>query len=261
MFFPAGWIDEATGRSYEKGYYAENGQHYDTVAFENNGRYENVVCHCAYCDQDTLMNPSAEDISTRRLQCPNCGAPLEIRSALDTYQISPPGIAAGTVRSGGKKRILLPVMLSIVLILAGLTAFGSYLLRKDASQSNEFQITGQDPAAAPDEELFGDAIGLVHSGDNAYRVSGGASDKQLVWDTDADSYYDESSDCWVWYNTDVEPAVWQYWYEGISSDFGDYGWMEHDEDGWFIEESYGNWIELPAEYDAGDLWYTDGTPQ
>ena len=256
VFFPVGWIDEATGRSYEKGYYDENGQYYDTVAFENNGRYENVVCHCAYCDQDTIMNPSAEEISARRLQCPNCGAPMEIRSALDAYQISSPGFAAGTVRSGGKKRILPWILLIVVLILAGLYAFGSYLLKKESAPSTEFQITAPDPAAA-DDDLFGDVIRLARSGDNVYTVSDGASDKQLVWDADADSYYDKSSDCWLWYNTDVEPAVWQYWYEGISSDFGDYGWMEHDEDGWFIEESYGNWIELPAEYDAGDLWYID----
>ena len=67
--------------------------------------------------------------------------------------------------------------------------------------------------------------------------------------------FDEDSDCWLWYTTEVDPPVWQYWVEGISSDFGDYGWMEHDEDGWWIEASNGNWIELPDRYDADGLWY------
>ena len=80
------------------------------------------------------------------------------------------------------------------------------------------------------------------------------ADRILYYDSDADSYYDEATACWLWYNTDVEPAIWQYWYEGISSDFGDYGWMEHDSDGWWIEESEGNWIPLPDQYDASQLW-------
>ena len=70
-------------------------------------------------------------------------------------------------------------------------------------------------------------------------------------------YYDEETECWIWWNTDVDPNVWQYWYEGISSDYGDYGWMEHDDTGWYIEASRGNWIELPSRYDTGNLWYIE----
>ena len=55
----------------------------------------------------------------------------------------------------------------------------------------------------------------------------------------------------------MTPNVWQYWAEGISSDYGDYGWMEHDEDGWFIEADQGVWIEVPAWYDTSRLWYFD----
>ena len=46
-------------------------------------------------------------------------------------------------------------------------------------------------------------------------------------------------------------------YEGISSDYGDYGWMEHDSEGWWIEASEGNWIPLPSSYDSSGLWYID----
>lgn len=78
--------------------------------------------------------------------------------------------------------------------------------------------------------------------------------KYLYWSTYYDSYYDADSDCYLWYNTEVEPAIWQYWYEGISSDYGDYGWMEYkDEGGWWIEKSRNNWVEYTG--DTSDLWH------
>lgn len=98
-------------------------------------------------------------------------------------------------------------------------------------------------------ELQGDGYHVVNDPVRADRI--------LYWDAAADSWYDRESDCWLWYNTDVEPAVWQYWYEGISSDYGDYGWMEHYSDGWFIEASNGNWVSLPSIYGADGLWYIE----
>ena len=79
--------------------------------------------------------------------------------------------------------------------------------------------------------------------------------RDVPWNSEYDSYYDKQTDCYFILNTDMDPPIWQYWFEGISSDYGDYGWMEHDETGWYIEASYGDWIELPAKYDAGSLWY------
>ena len=71
------------------------------------------------------------------------------------------------------------------------------------------------------------------------------------------NYYDSVTDCYFWLNTNVYPAIWQYWYEGISSDFGDFGWMEYDfeENQWYIEESKGYWAVLPDKYDQSKLWH------
>ena len=105
---------------------------------------------------------------------------------------------------------------------------------------------------------FGSTIILEQAGPDSYSISSAKTgDKKLVWDAGADSYYDADTDCWLWYNTDVEPAVWQYWYEGISSDFDESGWMEHDADGWYIEAYEGDWIALPTQYDTSGLWYID----
>ena len=104
---------------------------------------------------------------------------------------------------------------------------------------------------------FGDHLFLEKQEDGSYHVVTDVlrADKLLDYERDSDNYYDEASDCWLWYNTTVEPAVWQYWYEGVSSAIGDYGWMEHDAEGWHIEASEGNWIPLPEKYDASGLWY------
>ena len=77
------------------------------------------------------------------------------------------------------------------------------------------------------------------------------------WDSEYDCYYDEPTDCYFWKNDTIDPPQWQYWYEGISSDYGDYGWMEYDFDEkiWYIEKSDGDWIRLPKSYDTTDLWH------
>ena len=79
------------------------------------------------------------------------------------------------------------------------------------------------------------------------------------WDDEMECYYDPETDCYFWYNDTTKTHTWQYWYEDISSDYGDYGWMEFDstEKQWYIEVSDGEWIELPSEYDRSNLWHVE----
>ena len=64
---------------------------------------------------------------------------------------------------------------------------------------------------------------------------------------------------YFWYNDTTKTHTWQYWYEDISSDYGDYGWMEWDssEQQWYIEVSDGEYIELPSKYDTSNLWHVE----
>ncbi len=260
IYYPIAWTDASTGTRYEKGYYDENGSHYDDVAFNRNGQYENVVCHCPYCDQDTVLNLKAQEIQAMQLECPSCGGSLEIRSQLDEYVTGSgsremgngsAGVTAGTAPSRSLKGCLIPLI-----VIAALTVmFTSMSLLSDCTSRILRQFSGiQSTSVTTDRE---DTLSLIRTSDIGYRIAaeGESAEKTLVWDESADSYYDAESECWVWYNQEVDPPVWQYWYEGISSDFGEYGWMEHDSDGWFVEESAGNWIELPDRYDTSGLWY------
>lgn len=73
---------------------------------------------------------------------------------------------------------------------------------------------------------------------------------------DDGDYYDEQTKCWFYYNNYVTPPVVHYWYEDFSSQYGDYGWLEYDEETneWYVETSYGIWelVENPPNY----FWHT-----
>lgn len=79
------------------------------------------------------------------------------------------------------------------------------------------------------------------------------------WDDEMECYYDPETDCYFWYNDTTKTHTWQYWYEDISSDYGDYGWMEFDstEKQWYIEVADEEWTELPSEYDRSNLWHVE----
>ena len=267
VYYPESWTDQNTGTSYEKGYYDETGQHYDSVAFTNEGKYENVVCRCPYCGQDTILNLTAEDVSMHNLQCPHCGGGMEIVSELDDYVTQAPENTHSYAseeslkqfrQNPKKKKRPWGIIVLAVLVLFGIGRVRQRMQEQSDSYTPEVQQVQQIDYPADESEILGDEVGLKQTGPNSYALSfSQTGDKTLVWEEETSSYYDEESDCWLWYNTYMDPPVWQYWYEGISSEFADSGWMEHDSDGWFIEESYGNWIELPAEYDSDRLWYIE----
>ena len=254
VFYPVAWTDESTGTSYEKGYYDENGTRYDNVSFEKDGRYENVVCHCPYCEQDSILNLSSEEVNSFSLKCPECGAPMELKSELDQMLEAQTGAdyetASSSRSTGRRKPRRLPFLLLIILVIYFI---GNFVLSdRGTQQGGTLQLAG---GAEEDYYNLGDTISLKKSGSNVYTLTDQGGDKELIWNEDYESYYDEDSDCYLWYNVDVDPPIWQYWYEGISSDYGDYGWMEHDKDGWYIEASQNNWVKLPSRYSTANLWY------
>lgn len=270
VYYPESWTDSNSGRYYEKGYYDENGQYYDSVAFQEDGKYKNVSCHCDYCGMDTILD--LDDLDGSSLRCPSCGAPMQIKSELDeipsaqqaanTHVYNSEESLRNAFPKTGKKRfpVLLVTLAAVALLMTFQNVRGFFRPKEPAIQGITIQqVTNQNPNTGKTEvpAPSGDTVFLEKQPDGSYHVVNDVvrADRILYYDPDADSYYDEATACWLWYNTDVEPAIWQYWYEGISSDFGDYGWMEHDSDGWWIEESEGNWIKLADKYDASQLWY------
>lgn len=158
-------------------------------------------------------------------------------------------------------------VIAFVVIIIGILVLwgGVFFFRalKDNSNSgyvdDRVRVSENGDPGPSNVDIFGREIFLDKTGDSSYRIvtESDGFEKKLRWNEEYKSYYDQESDCYLWYNTDVEPNIWQYWYEGISSDFGDNGWMEYESDGWYIEESRSSWIKLPDPYDKSKLWHIE----
>ena len=265
IFYPVAWIDQNTGTGYQAGYYDENGNRYDSVVFKKGDSYDNVVCHCPYCDQDTILNLTSEQIASQSLKCPHCNGQMVIQSALDEYtgtagtsgndMAEPEEIKRVKKKNNTLKWVILG--LAVLLSLRIWTADRQKHVTQDPGNSGITVV--QNNQAVTNTDLFGSVLYLVQHEDGSYGLLNDAvrdCDKTLIWDTDSESYYDSSTECWIWYNTNVTPNIWQYWYEGISSEY-DEGWMEYDtgEQCWYIEATQGNWIKVPAKYNTDNLWH------
>jgi hypothetical protein len=124
---------------------------------------------------------------------------------------------------------------------------------------NRAPITSNQQQYASNPDIFGNTIYLVRNSSGAYSIVTDSSKAEytLEYDKNEDSYYCRKLDEWFWYNTDVEPSIWQYWTENISGDYRGYGWMEHDSEGWWIETFNKNWVLVPSHYDTSKLVYIE----
>ncbi len=183
--------------------------------------------------------------------CPNCGATLNIleEAAIDqAADASLGGYGSSTqnrtipARKSSKPGFIIGGIIAGTLILGGIVSSIS-----SPPDSNSYTSDSNTSSTNSNIELWGESFYVD------------AIDREISWNDEYESYYDSVSDCYVYYNTEQDPNVWQYWYEDVSSDFGDYGWMEYElaEDQWYIETDDGSWDKLPSKYDTDELWHFD----
>ena len=228
IYYPSSWTDPDTGRYYAKGYYDEDGKYYDKIVTKKSGHYETKYS-CEYCGSEVNLK---WDEGQQPL-CPNCGATLtssrewvvdEISEETTTYRPN-----EYTKQSGCLKGFVVVAVFAVI-------AFIISIFNRNANTTD----TNRTDTDNYDDSIYVNSIG-----------------REIYWNDAYDSYYDEKTDCYLVYNDEVDPPIWQYWYEGISSDYGDYGWMEWDyeENCWYIESDSG-WDRLPSKYnDDGRLWH------
>ncbi len=276
VYYPADWTDSASGASYRKGYYDENGAYYERVVFRKDGVYKDVPCTCEFCGVTAMYTFS----SGEALVCRQCGAPLRIEAILDEYTQDPEYTAyeirypESKIKSSGgdgtgkaAKRGFLLAFFGVILLLLLLPSLagscGSGRTRDDTLYALPSEPMVYEDPVKTNLEIFGDTLYLDQT-EAGYILSpdGGESwDRKLTWDYGQDSYYDRQAECWIWYNTEVSPNLWQYWYEGISSEYGEYGWMEYEPEGWFIEVDDGKWAPLPEHFVSERLWHMEIDPE
>ena len=234
-YYPQAWT-APDGRHFEEGYYDENGQHYDNMIMTGG----TTMLKCVYCGNHMVYTWKEGDLPV----CDKCGAPLTI-DITDKEEIPKP-YSSGTGNTGDR---------GFKTVWSGIPAIGKIAV-----------ITFVACMAMPFLVLIA-ALGIV--GISKVRSVGTSNETVSVKNSiyveeigrtcylDGEDWYDSQSDCWFYYNDDVAPYQWQYWYEGISSDYGDYGWMEYDmgEEAWYIEADSDNWVHLPEDYDTSMLWH------
>lgn len=239
VYYPSSWFDSATGRNYESGYYDELGNHYDHVVIKKNNQYE-TRASCDYCGTEIKLNWTEGALPS----CPNCGALLKeiTDNAIVEEEIQdiPQYTSSNTAYTGRRRSVVGTIMIVMLFMIMGpvimAAIFGS--LRNSAFNNYVKTISSEETTEAIDDSIYVEEIG-----------------RTCEWVSEYDSYYDKPSDCYFGYKEDTDE--WQYWYEGISSDYGDYGWMEYDygDGNWYIETSNGNWELLPDKYDTSKLWH------
>ena len=250
IYYPESWQDESTGMTYEKGYYDENGNRYNAIAFSDNGSYLCMLT-CGYCGTEI----KAQWNTGAAPYCPNCGASMNLevgKVATDNIIYTSEDEEEYNNHYSAIKRkqtstILITVVLIVVFLLMPCLVVGiingiHFLANKDNREKDRYEIVNERSISGHEDEIYVSEI-----------------DRTCKYYDEYESYYDKKTDCYFWYNDESSPAQWQYWYEGISSDYGDYGWMEYDEyeECWYIEKSAGNWIKLPSKYDTSKLWHIE----
>ena len=243
QYYPSGWYDESTGTRYEAGYYDENGQYYKNIAIKNGSEYETTL-NCDYCGTQIKLKWTEGAIPS----CPNCGALLNEVACNSVIEdkLQDQIVSSGTRGSSGNSlpkallRAFSAMLFLPILMFAGMRA-ATLAQKKLAYQSEYAAVTSDsEQETVSEDSIYIDVLG-----------------RYCYWYDEYESYYDEETDCYFVYADEVEPPEWQYWFEGISSDYGDYGWMtyHYDEDLWYIETSNGNWEVLPDTYDTSSLWH------
>ena len=232
IYYPHSWTDE-NGNVFREGYYDENGVHYTNICAANT----QTMLTCEFCGSKSLWVWKEGTIPA----CSSCGAQIKI----DKIDAAVGGTGVGKTASRKTWMTVLFVMLGIYvgIPLTSLIFLAPSLFLTGANKLTRQITNPTTKTTIVETQKKPSSVFVEEIGRSCY--------------LDGEDYYDEQTECWFWYNTDVVPGQWQYWYEGISSHYGDYGWMEYDDDEaqWYIETSDGKWEKLPDKYDTSKLWH------
>ena len=276
------WTDE-NGIEYKAGFYDENGVFYEDIVFSKQGEIlgaTTAVCRCDFCRME-----DSRRWADREKPCTHCGGTMSLVSQVDDL-VDDTGdlddLAKASYEAEYRQSnmqiwlvaILLIFLSPCVMSIIGLVYEVVELFTGNStntyepssgyeyntpSSSYEYNIPSLGQSVYLREEIDGSYVLIdeeeyiaTHNTDNC---------KYLVQDSDG-NYYDKESDMYVYLNEDLDPPQFQYWLEGLSSQYGDYGWMEYDavEQCWYIEVSDEDWQPLSddkyAEF-SDRLWHID----
>ena len=218
---------DADGVRKQSGYYDENGTYYQKGSLNS----QTLELKCPYCDTKNKITWTEGPLP----KCPVCGGTYDvpIQNVKRTYSDDVPSEAKP------KKRGIrfVAVIFVIIAVLAGVYSFVAK--PPETTEKAGYQTVHEDRTPS-DQDIYVEEIGRTCS-----------------WDSENEWWVDRKSGCYFYFDETVAPSQWKYWYDGIGDDYGDYGWMEYDdEEGqWYIEVSEKQWEVLPDRYDMKGVWH------
>ena len=230
-YYPTSWT-ASDGKHYEEGYYDENGKYYRNLFVPGS----NMMLVCEYCGNHMMYTCKEGELP----ECSGCGAQFTVDATDHVQDVVDDIRQVDEVKR--KSSIRKWFVFALILYVAGLVFRGAW--NNLASRLDRYVYTeAETEAGKPVASSAKDSVYVEEIGRTCY--------------LDGEDWYDSVTECWFWFNDEEAPYQWQYWYEGISSDYGDYGWMEFDMDSqqWYIEVSEGDWQQLPDTYDTSGLWH------
>ena len=187
---------------------------------------------CEYCGCTNVIKSDGDR------SCKHCGASLNdaiVKNSIDTS--SPAGNAVAHSVLTTLKILVLGVLLVVVFGFI----FGTVSKMHD---NNVFDLN-----TTNNYETY-DTPSSKHQ-----PVYVSVLERSVPWNDEYETYYDENTDCYFFKNYDLEPPIWQYWFEGISTPYDEYGWMEYDfdENCWYIQTNAETWEKYTGP--ANNLWH------
>lgn len=250
VYYSEPWIDDKKGVTYQKGYYDETGKYYnagDIVFKKQDGSY---TAHfvCEYCGNEADFEWKEGVYPT----CNSCGAQMnkELTYVDDVIQVE----SYQDSRHHNGFSLVKKIIIGYIAVILGFGIFSNILTGVFLFHHTQNDDYSYEYDEVMNTDIYGADIYLDKVDEHTYVICEQTDEyeKHLTWDYGADSYYDYDSNCYLWYNTDVSPNLWQYWYEDIAgSDY--YGWMECEGDTWYIEVSDTEWEEYTG--DTSGLWH------
>ena len=268
-YFDKDFYDGETNTHYKKGYYDENGTFYEelNLQYSENEIIEMLKCeYCGSVEKIDLKNMPTNET----LKCSNCCAILDFDNIselntdyyvcddlgnfpnspiIENPQNTTNNYMNQTTNTKPTSRLLI-VLVVIVSMCVGcipICCITNIINSSEYESSYDYDYNynnnNSDVIINNDYKHFGDSVYIPEIDRTCY--------------FDGEYYYDNETQCYFWYNQELTPAIFQYWYEDFSSQYGDYGWLEYDEieNAWYVETSYDNWekVENPPSY----FWYTN----
>lgn len=266
------------GVYYDKGYYDETGKYYPELVIEDKPIIQGAVCK--YCGTNVVINFDSID-TLEEVKCSSCGASIDLKDCFPVntdYRVEEVSMYSDheeVIRNEEVEQyfakqeekelnnqkwkflaMFFPFAFCLIIPISTLVMIAeSCDPIYETSEYQEFEeyqdsiyYEENDDYLTTIDDYNVDLLGQI--------IYVPEIDRQCTWSRDYECYYDNITDCYFVYNSEISVPQVQYWYEDYSSAYGDYGWLEYDvlEDMWYVEINDGVWkgIDNPPDY----FWHT-----